>query len=85
MPKSHINTNPLSIKLFCEQCKSPIDEKILVKAFATATGKIGGSKTSAEKKKSSRENGKKGGRPKILADEQSKLRPLSTETKNERP
>ena len=32
--------------------------------FTTFIGKIGGSKTSERKKKSSRENGKLGGRPK---------------------
>ena len=32
--------------------------------FTTFIGKIGGSKTSAAKKRSSRENGLKGGRPK---------------------
>ncbi len=46
--------------LKCPHCKKGIPM-----AFFTAfIGKIGGSKTSEAKKRSSRENGQKGGRPK---------------------
>ncbi len=46
--------------LKCPHC----DKVISLELFTAYIGKIGGSKTSAAKKRSSRENGLKGGRPK---------------------
>jgi hypothetical protein len=43
----------------CPHCQ----EEIPLAAYTAYIGKLGGSKTSDKKKLSSRENGKKGGRP----------------------
>ena len=47
--------------LRCPHCNKVIPMAL----FTTFIGKIGGSKTSEAKKRSSRENGLKGGRPKV--------------------
>ncbi len=45
--------------LDCPHCGKPVPAKL----FAQLMGKDGGSKTSPAKRKSSRENGRQGGRP----------------------
>jgi len=47
------------MKLRCPHC----DKAIPVSLFTAQIGRIGGSKTSEAKKRTSRENGKLGGRP----------------------
>lgn len=47
----------------CPHCSKPIDPELIIKTGSALLGSKGGAKTSKSKASSSRENGKKGGRP----------------------
>ncbi|MBP9786053.1 MAG: hypothetical protein KBC72_00475 [Acinetobacter sp.] len=62
LPKPLLKTKVIKMK--CPHCNKPINPKII----AAHMGKLGGSKTSESKKKSSAANGKLGGRPKKIPE-----------------
>ena len=55
----------------CPHCNKDIPTSEYAKHFAASGGRVGGKVTSEKKKKSSRLNGKLGGRPKKIKTEDS--------------